>query len=617
MKGKNELMKKQKEKKIKSFTNNFYMLKLVWDITPGRVVCSFISRLLGFGTWVYYTVIFMKYLFGAAEMKRGFHEIAIFLVISLLVMLCISIFDSWMDKRYTPITDQLLHYHLNKKLFDKATSVDISCYETPEFYDDYTKATTEVYTRAVSVLINMATIISSLLASAYVVVSIFSINKIAALFTFLPFIGNFLFGKIINTIRFKLNTENIPFRRRQDYVNRAVYLQKYSKEIRLSNIYNTLTDIYDKAYQGVLTNIKKYSFKIFVLDFVKGILMCPVVFEGVWLYAAYCAMVTKTIKIGDFVVLASAIVSTTWMLESLSVSIVTSFENGLYIDNLKKFLSYKEKISEDQPGIVLYEPVKNIEFRNVTFQYDEQSEPTLKDLNFVLESGRKVALVGHNGAGKSTIMKLIMRLYDPTVGEILLNGVNIKEYNLKEYRKLIGTVFQDLQVLSMTVFENVLMKRIENEEERERALHALKLSGAYEKIKTLEHGGDTILTREFDDDGVVLSGGQNQKIAVARAFAKNSPIVLLDEPSSALDPVAEYQMYETIMKLCDTYDKKYGKISVIISHRLSSAAMADDIYLIENGSVLEHGNHKELMQKNGSYANMFIKQAESYLQEVS
>ncbi len=210
-----------------------------------------------------------------------------------------------------------------------------------------------------------------------------------------------------------------------------------------------------------------------------------------------------------------------------------------------------------------------------------------------------------------------MRLYDPTEGEILLNGKNIKEYGVQEYRKLIGTTFQDFQIFSMTVAENVMMSNIEDDIQHQKAEDALKESGVYNKIFSLPNKTKTILTREFDDNGAVLSGGESQKVAVARAFVKDCPIVILDEPSSALDPIAEYEMYETIMKLCDSDKDKQKKLSIVISHRLSSAAMADYIYLLENGKVIEEGSHKSLMQEDGSYADMFVKQAESYLQEVT
>jgi len=289
-------------------------------------------------------------------------------------------------------------------------------------------------------------------------------------------------------------------------------------------------------------------------------------------------------------------------------------KNGLFIENLKKFLTYEPTIPEDQTGREVTLPVQTIELRDVSFRYIGQDRDALSHVNMTLKSGEKVAVVGFNGSGKSTLVKLIMRLYDPTEGVILLNGVDIREYDLTEYRKLIGAAFQDFAMFSASVLENVMLSRVP-EDRREAAIAALRESGVLEKAESLEHGVDTRLTREFDEKGAVLSGGENQKIAVARAFAKASPVVILDEPSSALDPIAEYMMYETIMRLCSECDPEKGKIAIIISHRLSSAALSDHVYMLQDGKLIEHGTHRELLALNGAYAEMFRKQAEAYLVE--
>lgn len=451
-------------------------------------------------------------------------------------------------------------------------------------------------------------------ASAYVIATIFSIHWVAGLFSFLPMIGNFFFSKIINRIEYEKKMEGIPYTRRQGYVNRVLYLSRYAKEIRMTNIKNVLDDTYEEAYEGILGITGKYWKRLCALGLMRGVLCFPLVFEGMWLFAAYCAMVTKSILIGDFVVLANAIVSTTWMLSDLTDSIARSYQNGLYAKTLKEFMMYRADIPEDSEGIPVPERVETLEMRNVSFQYPAQkkeSKYALSHVNCVFTAGRRTALVGHNGSGKSTLIKLLMRLYDPTEGTILLNGGDIRKFNLQEYRRLIGTTFQDFELFSMSVLENVILGKLEKEAQREAAMEALRKSGALEQMEKLEKGVDTVLTREFDENGAVLSGGQAQKIAVARTFAKDAPIVLLDEPSSALDPIAEYQMYETIMELCG---KEKDKLAIIISHRLSSAAMADTICLLQEGQLKEQGTHLELMEKRGIYADMFRKQAESYLQ---
>ena len=215
-------------------------------------------------------------------------------------------------------------------------------------------------------------------------------------------------------------------------------------------------------------------------------------------------------------------------------------------------------------------------------------------------------MVGHNGAGKTTLVKLLMRLYDVTEGEIQLNGRPIKEYKLKGYRNLFSVVFQDFKVFAVSVLENILLKADITKEEKNRAVSGMKDAGIYDKVMSLEKGCETVLTKEFDENGAVLSGGETQKIAISRVFARDCPIAILDEPSSTLDPLAEYAMYEAMMNACR------DKAVIFISHRLSSAVLADRVYLMEKGEIIESGTHRELLEKGGKYADMWSKQAEKY-----
>lgn len=222
-----------------------------------------------------------------------------------------------------------------------------------------------------------------------------------------------------------------------------------------------------------------------------------------------------------------------------------------------------------------------------------------------IKQGEKIAIVGFNGAGKTTLVKLLMRLYDPSSGEILLNGRNIKEYNLESYRGSLGVVFQDYKQFALSVVENVLGRPMREGDEAA-VEDCLRRAGIWDKISALPEGINTRMTREFDDDGLILSGGESQKLAIASVYARNSSVVILDEPSSALDPIAEHDMYRQMYRACE------GKTMIFISHRLSSAVDADRIFLIEDGSIKESGSHSELMRLNGSYAEMFKAQAESY-----
>jgi ATP-binding cassette subfamily B protein len=280
--------------------------------------------------------------------------------------------------------------------------------------------------------------------------------------------------------------------------------------------------------------------------------------------------------------------------------IVKSKEHALYADKLMAFLAYRPKIIG---GGAMPETFRSLEIRGLCFSYGK--EEILSDVNLKIERGDKIALVGYNGAGKTTLIKLIMRLYDPTEGEILYNGRNIKEYDVEAYRKRIGAVFQDYKIFAATVAENVLADEYD-ESKRENVLSALSKSAFTDKLASMEKGIDTELTREFSKDGAELSGGEAQKIAIARVFARPCDILVMDEPSSALDPISEYELNRSILESAE------DKTVIFISHRLSTTRHADRIYMFEKGKLTEQGSHDELMEMNGNYAYMFGLQAEKY-----
>ena len=435
--------------------------------------------------------------------------------------------------------------------------------------------------------------------------SMYSIDKVAVLFVIFPIIGNFVFGGILNKLELKRYEENIPNERVSQYVNRVMYLAEYAKEMRLSNVYKLIMEKYKTSVDNTLNIVSKYAPKIIPQMIIKNVITFPMIFEGVLLYGSYKAIIVKSISLSQMAVLSGIMVSSTWILIGVFNAMLQTMKNGLFVKNLRTFMEYKEVIPEDFDGIMPEAVVSSIEFRNVSFAYKDK-EYTIKNLNFRIEGKSVVALVGHNGAGKSTIIKLLFRLYDPTSGEVFVNGRNIKEYNLRAYRALFAAAFQDYKVLALSVKENVLMGHAcENEDET--VIEALKKAGIYEKIETLKNGINTILTKEFDEDGAVLSGGQYQKIAVARTFIQNCEVKVYDEPSSALDPIAEYDLYESIMK------ESTDNTMIFISHRLSSVRNADKVFMLEQGELIEHGTHEELMKINGSYADMYTKQAMNYL----
>lgn len=598
---------KEKEKKTSVVKNNVYFLGLLWKIHPMGVIAYFLQYFIDYAFWVFYSVIFMQFLFGTEKGLRSFSETAIFILAALFANIVFRGFSNWYWNVYASKFSIRIHYGLNMKLFNKAQSVDVSCFETPEFYNTYTKAATEAFDRAHAVLGQCATAVGSLLSSVYVIVTMATITPWSLVFIALPLFANMYLGKRLAKLGFKENEQNTGDRRRIDYVDRIIYFRKYAGELRLTNIYNVLERMFKKSADNITDVKMKYASKYAVMHSVKNVMMFLLGYEGMWLCAAVLAL-NGTITISQAIVLINAITSVSWMINDFQKSTTECSKNAFFIENLKTFLNFEPLIDETKGGKEPPKDVETLEFKNVSFSYKGQKGLALKNVSLTMHRGVRHALVGINGSGKSTLIKLIMRFYDPTEGEILLNGINIKEFDIKKYRELIGAAFQDFALFSATVGENVLMRELQGEEDRERVISALKDSDVYDKISSLEKGIDTILTREFDDNGAELSGGEKQKIAIARAFAKNSPIVILDEPSSALDPIAEYKMFKTVNRLCEGENT----LSVIVSHRLSSAAMCDRLFVFEKGELKEEGTHKELLANKGIYADMFLKQARNY-----
>lgn len=600
-------------KKNSAVKNNIYIIKLLLKTVPRRVYATIFRSFIGYFTWIFFSIIFMQYIFSSFE-SRTFKESSIFIMGSMVLFMILGIYIAWFDRGYKIQTDEVINYELNKLVFNKAAHVDISCYENPHFYDNYTSSITDVNEKFIGILENIANIISVSLFSIYVIYTMVKIDKFSILFIIIPVISSFVFSRLANEKRYECYVDNIVNGRKKDYVGRTILLKKYAKEIRLSNIFNVLKNTYMQGYQGSIENINKYEPAIFGYSYIRAFLSFPMAFESVWLYAAFRAIVSKAISIGDYVILASAIVNITNMLLTLVNSIINASQNGLYISKFREFMEYEPRIDEFKGGM----PVKGgshiLELKDVSFKYENQDKYILHHVNMVMRSDNVITLVGLNGAGKTTLIKLIIRLYDVAEGEILLDGINIKEYDIKSYRELFGTVFQNFQILAMTVAENILMNDIQNEKEYMECKNALISSGLYDKVNVMKNTMDTNLTKEFDDEGVILSGGQAQKLAIARAYAKNSPILILDEPSSALDAIAEYELYQSLSKLCS--DDTNSKLVIIISHRMSFANLADYVYLLNEGYIAEEGIHSELMEKQGMYADMYEKQSKEYINGV-
>ena len=544
------MKRKKKEKKEISFRkaiqNNFYLLGIAWKVKKSRVLIDFIYQTLSCLSNSYYNVLFTGVLFGALEQGLSFGVVLLFVLITLLIQLAFQLWGSWYWQSYRAKTDIDFYQAVNQMLFEKAADVDLACYESTEFYTKYTRAASETGGGVAGILDNFTRTVGIFLSATTIMATIFMLDPFALIFLIFPIVGSLGATNKKHKVTYDLIQANTEPQRKKEYVNRTVYLENYAKELRLTNIFQVQKDHYAKAVKELQHNYHTLGAKIAIYRILETLLrICR--WPLAIIYAGYRVLISKTITPGMFVVLINDITTISWNLTFFLDMFTTMQKDGLFIQNFRDFMDYQPQISQSQTGMAPKQQMHTLEFRNVSYIYTGSEKPVLQNVNMILHPGETIALVGHNGAGKTTLIKLMFRLYDPTEGEILLDGINIKEYAVAEYRKLFGAVFQDYHAFAMSIAENVLLHPVQ-EEERQKVEEALKNAEIYDKVMESEKGMDAMVTREFDDDGLVLSGGEFQKLSIARLYASGCEFAVLDEPSSALDPIAEYQMFENLKR---------------------------------------------------------------------
>ncbi len=590
----------------RTWQNMFFALGIVWKCSPLRLIYHILSTVIGAlfsfltGTWL------TRYIFNGLQNDIAFNKVAAVLCGIYGSYIVFNIFCAAFNRIMTPILKLKVAKKLNHMLFEMVANVDLSCYDDTKFYEKFTMTIPEAMGKvddfAMYLISWFLDGMVHIITNAAIIVAI---EPVLILLSFAPLVTNLIFGKRANKMNFKYEADSREIGRSKDYVNRVFYLADYAKETHMSSIGTVMVRKLSEALKRMHSLISKDGFKRGAYYFFSEYLIdyCLIYFTAI-IYAAYCLIVKGSISIGDCIVISGSITTVSGCISWVSDTYIKMRENSLFLDNMREFLAYEPKVTTAENA---EKPTGDpeIKFDNVSFRYDNTDQDVLKNISFTLNKGEKIALVGANGAGKSTLVKLMMRLYDTTEGKIFCNGADIKNLELESYRDLYGVVFQDYRIFAMSVRNNVLLGY---DRDDDTVIEALKAAGVYERIMELPEGIDTILTREYSEDGTVLSGGEYQKICVARVFARNAPIVILDEPSSALDPIAEYEMYENLLKMCE------GRSAVFISHRLSSATLADKVLMMEKGEIVEYGSHSELMAKGGKYAEMFAKQAESYIE---
>lgn len=595
-----------KKEKIESFKCLIYALKTIHRNAPGFLAGQMLMQVsYWFFTGFVKDVLFLKLLLDLIIKGGTFKEyvlLVLILVASELIATGINCFSDY----YATVRWKRFYKNLNNEIFQKAVSVDIACFENPEFYDKYKRATEIITEDHISYFAwCFSNIVAGSLTGIFLVLYVISIDpKILLILLVSVFV--LIFETIKGKIDVKKDKEMTVHKRSKDYVKRTVYLREFAKDMRTSSIFEVMYERFRNAVEKNREIIRKYGWKIAVCETMAGFFGKALPVAITYIYAAFRFVVKRDLAVSDFSVIMTAMSNLKDVFNDVGEAVSNVRKESEYFGNLKAFMEYESKVVS---GTREADELRTLEFRNVSFTYPSAEKPSISNLNLKIDKGQTTAIVGKNGAGKSTFVKLLLRFYDADSGEILYNGINIKEYDIESLRNRFATVFQDYKVFALTIAENVLCKEIETDSDKATVKQALNNSGADLYVDKLESKEDTVLTREFDEKGTGLSGGEQQKLAVARMFAKDFDLAILDEPSSALDPIAEYQMYESLINA--TKDKTV----IYISHRLSSAVLSDRIFVFDNGTISESGTHEELMAQSQGYHEMFTLQASNYKNE--
>lgn len=588
--------------KTNAIKNVFWLLKKICKYTPFYMFFVILLGIL-WGVMQSINMLYVKSLLDALSNGSDF-KTALSIILSFgLYLVLFYILHHWFFDVKQPILNERLLCNINSELFEKAVGLDLDRYDDPAFYNDFIWAMDQSFKRSMLLMVDTRNIIRCFVAATTISAVLFSVDPLIALIVFVISVIRVVFTFIQNRINLKFFEEINPLNRKDGYINRVFMLPDYAKDLRVSRV----TELLEKDF-SCNTNeknkvVKKFAKKRAIYLFLSQSI--PSVGEiAVYIIMAYKILVTKTMGVGDLAVAVSSIWRLSWQLRDFVDKIMRFHEHGIYIEKIIRFKNCEPKITD---GKLKADSFNSLKINNLCFSYhkDEEKIQALKNISLEIKKGEKIAIVGYNGAGKTTLTKLLMRLYEQQSGDILYNNRPLNSYTIDSLRKKCAAVFQDYRIFAATVGENVAGGEV-TEDNRNLIEDVLLKSAFGTKLDSLDKGIDTIITREFDDEGINLSGGEQQKIAIARAFYKNADLIILDEPSSALDPDAEYNLNRAIAE----YAK--NKTVIFISHRLSTTRHADRIYMFDNGEIVESGNHDELIKLGGKYAYMFNLQAENY-----
>lgn len=597
----------------KFFRRLFYIFQLVWEakpwILPVMLLYCLISGVLPVvGSFINAGILndlataYTSALSGIPIPLRG--------IMGLLILKFVYLFASTLIANIynmiIRISGELVSNHIKIKIIEKARDVDLASFDMPEFYEKMENASREAGNRPVTILQSTFNILSVCISVVSYVVILAAISPWAPAIIVALSIPTAVISFIYRKKNFQYMRHRSKDRRQMNYYNNLMVDKDVAGEVRIFHLSDVFINSYKQTFQRYFSGVKKLIVQEGIwssaMTFVTAAVNC-----SLFLYIANLVRLGAA-QIGDYSLYTGALESISSGVSSLIATTATIYEGTLFIDNMIAFMDEQPKILPilPQPLHVTRHTGHTIEFRHVSFAYPGTTRQVIHDVSFIIDPGETLVLVGLNGAGKTTLIKLLTRLYDPTEGTILLDGKDIRSYDVGELYDMFGIIFQDFGKYALTAGENIQFGQISKGYIPQDITAAADAAGADQFINKLKNGMDTPLTRYFEPDGTELSIGQWQKLSVARAFYSDSDVLILDEPTASLDPLAEQEIFNQFERL------RRDKTTIFVSHRLSSATIASKILVLEQGKIVESGNHAQLMEQRGKYWKLFSTQAKRY-----
>lgn len=590
----------------------FYIFSLVWEAKP----------------WILFFMLFISVFNGVMPVIGSFisahllnslaaayvGNIDFNVIVTLLVARFAHIFIghvvSEINTMVTRISGELVVNHIKLKIMNKAKEIDLRSFDQPEFYSKLENANREAGNRPLHILNSTFALVSTCISSVSFIIILAAVSPYAPVIilamAFPSAIINFIYRKK-NAVYVRARSKE---RRQMGYYQGLITNTYLVKEARIFNLADTFINRYCEVFKSYYKGLRKLytseGFWHIGLSFVRSIVNCSLfvyIASKVW---------HGGLQVGDYSLYTGALNAIAGGVGAFIGNSAAIYEGTLFIDNMIDFMKEKRTVVPllEEPRHPKRGCGHTIEFKDVSFRYPGTERDVIKNVNLTLKPGDTTVLVGLNGAGKTTLIKLLTRLYDPTEGIILLDGYDIREYDVNELYSLFGIIFQDFGKYAVTAKENIIFGEIERDIVHEDIVGAADNSNSRQFIEAMPQSYDTPLTRIFEENGMELSGGEWQKLAIARAFYRNSDILILDEPTSALDAIAEQDIYNQFDRL------RQDKLTIFVSHRLSSATVASKIVVLQYGQIIEEGNHAELMALGGHYHKLFSTQASRYITDT-